>query len=232
MDGLDGVFEDREAVGADIAVGYADNRVEAVSVDFGGEFLEARFVEFKGKDFATGAWEGRVGGGVAIENCSSGRVGEGPTASSSFDEDAAGADSEALEDVAVVWGVDYLRPVRERHGPCFWRRGKQMDESGRSHHDFFPSGIFGATVGIFIDILGRIGFQLPLLTWTERRIGLGLILSFPSSRARINGRSADLRAPWDSDEGAVGEGAEAGVCYFAFGVAFVLVIGGAQNNGD
>lgn len=117
MDGLGGAFEDGEAVGADIAVSDVDNRVEAVSVDFGGEFLEARFVEFKGKDFATEGWEGRVEGGVAIEYCSSGRVGEGPTTSSGFDEDAAGADSEALKDVAVVWGVDYLCPVRERHGP-------------------------------------------------------------------------------------------------------------------
>lgn len=107
-----------------------------------------------------------------------------------------------------------------------------MNESGRSHHDFFPSGIVGAIVGISIEILGRIGFQLPLLTRAELRIGLGLILSFPSPRTRINGRGADLRAPWDSDEGAVREGAEAGVCYFAFGVAFVLVVGGAQDNGD
>lgn len=195
LDGLGGVFEDGKAVCADVAVSDSNNGGEVVGVDFGGEFLEAGLVEFEGEDFAgRGCWRwicgggwGGVGCGVTVEYCSSGRMGEGATAGSGFDEDAAGADSEALEDVAVVWGVDYLRPVRERHGPCFRCGWEKMDESGRSRDDFFPRSIFGAMVGILVNILNRIGFQLPLLARTQLRAGLGLILSFTSSRASING---------------------------------------------
>jgi hypothetical protein len=61
---------------------------------------------------------------------------------------------------------------------------------------------------------------------------VALALLPPSARAGVNFGGAHLTAPGERGEGAVGEGAEARVDYFAFRVPLVIVVALAEDSRD
>ena len=157
-----GAVVEVEAVAVDIAVGHGYDGVEAVLDDLVPHLGCARLVAFERVDatvsgcaLALGELRaGRVkllchvGGCVrcdlhpwrAVVDTAHGSVCEGATACAGFDEVVAQADAQALQDVAVVRGVDDLGAVGEGQRPSLCRWGYQVCEAaacGRSFYDVF-----------------------------------------------------------------------------------------------
>ncbi|OSS46948.1 hypothetical protein B5807_08893 [Epicoccum nigrum] len=156
-----GAVVEVEAVAIDIAMGHGHHGVEAVLDDLVPELRCARLVVFKRVDAAVSrcalALRGlradsvgvqlfcQVGGCIrcdlhprrAIVDATHGGVGEGAAACAGFDEVVARADAQALQDVAVVGGVDDLGSVGERQRPCLWRRRNQVREAAACGCSFY-----------------------------------------------------------------------------------------------
>lgn len=90
---------------------------------------------------------------MAVEDGAGGGVCEGARAGAGFDEVRAGGDAQALQDVAVVGGVDYLGAVGEADGPGFRGGLEEVGEAGAGD----DGGLHGCGL-----ILGSLAFVLGI----------------------------------------------------------------------